>query len=146
MFSKVNRIIKFSLLGVFGFGIGGVILGYIHTTENGWLWLLGLAVIGILGGATLGFFLGGRKKAYNLAFFGAIAGVIGGFFIGDSNFEPLLQMTIVGVVVGIVLGVAFAILETGEGKSTGRGYICGDCNGRIGRDDNYCPNCGAEFE
>jgi len=146
MFSKMNRIIMFSLLGVLGFGIGGAILGYIHTTENSWLWLAGLAVIGILGGATIGFFLGGRKKAYNLAFFGAIAGVVGGFFTSNSDFEPWLQMTIIGIVAGIVLGVAFAMLEPGEGKSTGKELICSDCNSKIGKDDNYCPNCGAEFE
>ena len=34
MFSKMNRIIRFSLLGIVGFGINGAILGYIHTTDD----------------------------------------------------------------------------------------------------------------
>ena len=146
MFSKMNRIITFSLLGVLGFGIGGAILGYIHTTENSWLWLLGLAVIGVVGGATLGFILGGRKRAYNLAVFGAIAGVLGGFFTSNSDYEPWLQMTIIGAVVGVVLGVAFALFETGERKPTDREFHCGECDSKIGKNDNYCPNCGVEFE
>ena len=146
MFSKMKNIIKFSLLGALGFGIGGAILGYIHTTENSWLWLLGLAVIGVVGGATLGFILGGRKRAYNLAVFGAIAGVLGGFFTSNSDYEPWLQMTIIGAVVGVVLGVAFALLETGERKSTDRELHCGECDSKIGKNDNYCPNCGVEFE
>lgn len=146
MFSKMNRIIKFSLLGIVGFGIGGAILGYIHTTENSWLWLLGIAGIGVTGGATLGFILGGRKTAKNLAMFGAIAGVLGGFFVSNSDYEPWLQMTIIGIVFGIVLGVAFALLEKGDKKSTGKELYCGECNGKIGKKDKYCPNCGVEFE
>jgi len=146
MFSKMKIIIKFSLLGALGFGIGGAILGYIHTTENSWLWLLGLAAIGLFGGVTLGFILGGRKRAYNLAVFGAIAGVVGGFFTSNSDYEPWLQMTIIGAVVGVVLGVAFALLETGERKSTDRELLCGECDSKIGKNDNYCPNCGVEFE
>lgn len=146
MFSKMNRIIKFSLLGTIGFGIGGAILGYIHTTENSWLWLLGFAAIGVAGGATLGFILGDRKKALNLAMFGAIAGVLSGFFVSNSDYEPWLQMTIVGIVVGILLGVAFALLETGEKKSTDKMFSCGECGTKIDKNDNYCPNCGVEFE
>ena len=146
MFSKLNRIIKSSLLGALGFGIGGAILGYIYTTENSWLWLLGFAVIGLVGGATLGFILGGRKKTFNLAFFGAIAGAVGGFFTSNPDYEPWLQMAIIGVIVGIVLGVAFASFKTGERKSTDRELRCDECNSKIGKNDKYCPNCGVEFE
>ena len=103
MFSKMNRIIKFSLIGIAGFGIGGAILGYIHTTENSWLWLLGFAGIGVAGGTTLGFILGGRKTALNLAMFGAIAGVFGGFFVSSSDYKPWLQMAIIGIVWNILL-------------------------------------------
>ena len=146
MFSRLNRLIKFSLLGIVGFGIGGAILGYIHTTENSWLWLLGFAAIGVAGGVTLGFILGGRKTALNLAMFGAIAGVLGGFFVSNSDYEPWLQMTIIGIVVGIVFGIAFAILETGDKRSTGKELYCSECNSKIGKNDNYCPNCGLKFE
>lgn len=146
MFSKLNRIIKFSLLGILGFGAGGAILGYIQTTENSWLWLLGLAVIGLVGGVTLGFILGGRKKVSRLAIFGAIAGIVGGFFTSNSDYEPWLKMAIIGVIVGIVFGIAFALAETGERKSIDRELRCGECNSKVGKKDNYCPNCGVEFE
>ena len=146
MFLKINRIIRFSLLGIVGFGISGAILGYIHTTDDSWLWLLGFAVIGIVGGVTLGFILGGRKTAQNLAMFGAIAGVLGGFFVSNSDYEPWLQMAIIGIVFGLFIGVAFALLETGNMKSTGKELYCSECNCKIGKNDNYCPNCGLEFE
>jgi len=146
MFSKMNRLVKYSLLGIVGFGIGGAILGYIHTTENSWLWLLGFTAIGVVVGATLGFILGGRKAARKLAMFGAIAGVLGGFFVSSSDYEPWLQMTVIGIVIGMVLGIAFALLETGDKKSTGKELYCGECDGKISKNDNYCPNCGAEFE
>lgn len=146
MFSKMNRIIKFSLLGALGFGAGGAILGYIQTTEDSWLWLLGLAAIGLIGGATIGFILGGRKKVTNLAVFGALAGIIGGFLTNNSEYEPWLQMAIIGLIVGIVFGVVFALLETGKIKSTDRELHCGECDSKIGKNDNYCPNCGVEFE
>jgi uncharacterized membrane protein YccC len=146
MFSKMNRIIKFSLLGMVGFGISGAILGYIHTTEDGWLRILGFTAIGVAGGVTLGFILGGRKTAQNLAMFGAIAGVLCGFFVSSSDYELWLQMTIIGVVVGIVLGVAFALLEMGDKRSTGKELYCSECGSKIGKNDNYCPNCGVKFE
>jgi hypothetical protein len=146
MFSKLNRIIKFSLLGAIGFGAGGAILGYIRITEESWFWVLGLAAIGVVVAATLGFFLGGWKKASNLAIYGAIAGVVGGYLTSSSDFEPWLQMAIVGLIFGITLGVAFAMLETRERKSNDRELRCGECNSKIGKNDKYCPNCGIEFE
>ena len=146
MFSKLNRIIKFAIFGALGFGAGGAVLGYIQTTEDGWLWLLGLAVIGLIGGATLGFILGNRKKASNLAVFGAIAGVVGGYITSGSDFDPWLQMTIIGLIFGITLGIAFAMLGTGERESKDRELRCGECNSKVGKNDKYCPNCGIEFE
>ncbi len=102
--------------------------------------------MGLIGGITLGFILGGRKKVFNLAIFGAIAGVIGGFLTSNSDYDPWLQMAIVGVIAGTMFGLAFAFLETGERKSTDRELRCGECNSRIGKKDKYCPNCGVEFE
>lgn len=141
----MNKIIKFSLLGIVGFGVAGAILGYIHGTDNGWSWLLGFAAIGIIGGVTLGFISGGRKAAKNLAMFGAIAGVLGGFFVSNSEYEPWIQMSIIGVVVGIVFGIAFSILGTGD-RSTGKELYCSECDSKISKNDNYCPNCGLRFE
>jgi hypothetical protein len=141
----MNKVIKFSLLGIFGFGIAGAILGYVHSTDNSWIWLLGFAAIGITGGITLGFIIGGRKAAKNLAMFGVIAGVLGGFFVSNSEYESWLQMTVIGVVIGIVFGIAFAITDIGN-KMNGKELFCSECNKRIGKNDNYCPNCGLKFE
>jgi len=146
MFSKINRIAKFSLFGILGFGAGGAILGYIQANEDGWSWILGLAAIGGVGGATHGFILGGRKKVSNMAIFGAIGGIGGGLLTSDSGYEPWLKMAIIGVIAGIVFGVALALMETGGGKSTDRELRCGECNGKVGKKDKYCPNCGVEFE
>jgi uncharacterized membrane protein YeaQ/YmgE (transglycosylase-associated protein family) len=145
MFSNITRKIKFTLLGMIGFGVGGAVLGYVHTTENNWLWLLGFTTIGLIIGASLGFILGGRKTARKLAIFGAIAGVLGGFFITNSDNELWLQITIIGILVGIVLGFAFSQMETDDRK-TSKELYCEDCNHKIGKDDNYCSNCGIEFE
>jgi len=146
MFSNLNRIIRFSLLGALGFGAGGAIFGYAQTTDDGWLWLLGLAAIGLVVGVTLGIFLGGRKEAINLAMYGAIAGVVGGYITSDSDFEPWLQLTIVGLVFGIALGVALAFSGTRGRESKDKELRCSECNGKVGKNDNYCPNCGTEFE
>jgi len=146
MFSKMNKIIKFSLLGALGFGIAGAVFGYIQTNEDGWFWILGLAFIGLIGGATIGFTLGGRKKASNFAIFGTIAGVVGGYITNNSDFEPWLQMAIIGLVFGVTLGAVIAMWEKGKGKSDDRELVCDECNGKVGKKDKFCPNCGVEFE
>lgn len=146
MFFRMNRIIKYSLLSILGFGVSGAILGYVHTTENNWLWLLGFTAIGIIMGVTLGFILGSRKTAQKLAKFGAIAGVLGSFFISTSDYDLWLKITIIGVVAGIVFGVAVALLEKGDKKSNGKELYCDDCKSKIGKNDSYCSKCGVEFE
>jgi len=146
MFSNLNRIIRFSLIGALGFGAGGAIFGYVQTTDDIWLWLLGLAAICLFVSATLGFLLGGRKKAINFAMYGSIAGVVGGYLTSDSDFEPWLKMAIIGLILGIVLGLAFALSGMEERESKDRELRCGECNSRVGKNDKYCPNCGTEFE
>jgi uncharacterized membrane protein YeaQ/YmgE (transglycosylase-associated protein family) len=146
MFSKMNKIIKFSLLGALGFGIGGAVFGYIQTNEDGWFWILGLAFIGLIGGATIGFILDGRKKASNFAIFGTIAGVVGGYITNNSDFEPWLKMAIIGLVFGVMFGAVIATWEKGKGKSDDRELRCDKCNGKVGKKDKFCPNCGVEFE
>ncbi len=146
MFSKIGRVIRFSLLGFAGFGISGAILGYIHTTENSWLWLLGFTAIGIVSGGTLGFILGGSRTARNLTMFGAIAGVLGGYLISNSDYDPWLKIIIISIVFGIGIGFAFTQLDLGDRRSSGKALYCSECESQIGKDDNYCPNCGLEFE
>lgn len=145
MLLKAKAIIKYSLLGIIGFGICAAILGYIHTTDNSWFWLLGFTAMGTIGGVTLGYILGNGKTAQRLAMFGAIAGALGAFLTNNSDYEIWLKITIIGVIVGIVLGVAFALLETKESKSSGGDLYCSECNHKIDKNDNYCSNCGAKF-
>jgi hypothetical protein len=146
MFGNLGRIIRLSLLAALGFGAGGAVLGYVQTAEDGWTWLLGLAVMGLAVSATLGFILGGRRKAIELAVYGTVAGAIAGYFTLDADFEPWLQMAVVGLVFGIVLGVVLPSLRAGGGGPQDSRMRCGECNAMVGKDDNYCPNCGAEFK
>ncbi|UCG55060.1 MAG: zinc ribbon domain-containing protein [Dehalococcoidia bacterium] len=146
MLLKTKAIIKHSLLGTIGFGICAAILGYIHTTENSWAWLLGFTAMGTIGGVTLGYILGNGKTAQRLAMFGAIAGALGAVLTSNSDYEIWLQITIIGVIVGIILGVAFALLETRDSKSSGKELYCSECDHQIDKNDNYCSNCGANFE
>lgn len=146
MFFKMESTVKYSLLGIIGFGIGAAILGYIHTIESSWAWLLGFTTIGGVWGITFGFILGDARTAQKLAMFGAIAGALGAFFTVNSDYSIWLQITIVGIVVGIVLGIAFAMLETRDKKSSGKKLYCSECASRIDENDNYCCNCGLKFE
>ena len=40
----------------------------------------------------------------------------------------------------------FALLEKGDNKSTGKELYCGECDGKIDKNNKYCPDCGVEFE
>jgi len=146
MLFKTKTIIKYSLLGIIGFGICAAILGYIHTTDNDWVWLLGFTAMGTVGGVTLGYILDNAKAAQRLATFGAIAGALGAFLTNNTGYEIWLQITIIGVIVGIVLGIAFALLETRESRSSGKELYCSECDYKIDKNDIYCSNCGARFE
>ena len=146
MLFKAQVLIKYALLGIIGFGICAAILGYIHTTDNDWVWLLGFTAMGTVGGVTLGYILGNAKAAQRLATFGAIAGAVGAFLTNASDYEIWLQITIIGVIVGFVLGIAFALLETRESRSSGKELFCSECDHKIDKNDIYCSNCGARFE
>ena len=146
MLLKAKVLIKYALLGLIGFGICAAILGYIHTTDNTWIWLIGFTAMGTVGGITLGYILGNARVAQRLATFGAIAGALGAFLTSSSEYEIWLKITIIGVIVGIVLGIAFAFVETRESRSSGRELYCSECDKKIDKNDNYCSNCGARFE
>ena len=146
MFGNLGRTIKLALFAALGFGAGGAVLGYVQTAEDDWTWLLGLAVMGLAVSATLGSILGSRRKAIELAVYGTVAGALAGYFTLGSDFELWLRMAVVGLVFGIVLGVVLPSLRAGGGGPPDSRMRCGECNARVGKDDNYCPNCGAEFK
>jgi hypothetical protein len=146
MFNKLQRIIIFSLLGALAFGSGGAILGYIQTIENSWIWLLGLAGIGLIAGATLGFLSGGRKNISSLGILGVVAGLIVGYFTYNPSYETWLKLAIIGLVLGIIIGISFVSSGTGERSYNNRNLRCSECKGKASKNDKYCPNCGAEFD
>ena len=158
--TKIRNMIIYSLIGALGFGLGGVILGYIQGTDNSWYWILGLALIGVILGATFGFLSGNRNKLTKFALLGAVGCIVGGYFSVSSDFELWLQLAIVGLIFGVVMGAAFAMYdkpEKGEKEKGGKGkgkdnntvirnMRCDECKGKISKDDKFCPNCGIEFE
>ena len=146
MFSGLSRIIKLALLAALGFGAAGAVLGYTQAAEDFWTGFLGLALMGLAVGATIGFVLAGRKKAINLSMYGAAAGAVAGYLVIGAGYEPWLQMAIIGLVFGLVLGVALPSVKAGGGEPPDSRLRCGACNAKVGKEDKYCPNCGAEFK
>lgn len=106
----LNIIAKFAILGAVGFGIGLTVIAIIDIEP----WLVGLFLPGAIGGALLGWALGGWKKAWPLALAGAI-----GFGSGRAltiilaftfewygiGFQALIG-AIMGAIGGFSLGIA----------------------------------------
>jgi len=116
----MNRIAKFTLWGAVGFCVGGAIAGAITSDSNTFL---GFAILGIFGGASLGFVLKGWKGAVLLAIavgagfvVGTFLSVIIGMGLGLTLPEPVDEIygivtpfvmgAIIGAVGGIALGIA----------------------------------------
>jgi hypothetical protein len=158
MFSKMKKIIVSSLVGAIGLGLSGILYGYLQTSEedNAWLWILGWLLIGLIGISTIGFALGGSKKMSNFAMWGAIAGIAGGFLTGGADYELWIQMAIIGLILGVGVGAACAsytpeIPQTNGKKQDNkkkdeRTITCDECGAKVAEDDNYCHECGTEFE
>lgn len=107
---KINIIGRFAIFGAIGFGIGLTIIAVIDIEP----WLVGLFLPGAVGGASLGWALGGWKKAWPLALAGAI-----GFGSGRAltiilafTFEwygigfQAIMGAIMGAIGGLSLGIA----------------------------------------
>ena len=82
----MNRIARFTLWGAIGFGIGGTIGGAVTGDLNTFV---SLAILGIFGGASLGFVSKGWKGTIFLALAGGIFIIYNrytekGFFSQDS--------------------------------------------------------------
>ena len=146
MFTRLRNIIRFVLFGAIGFGIGGIVLGAIYTTDNDWLWLLGLAIFGACEGAVLGLILGGWRKSINWAIIGALVFAVVKLILNTSQLEPILQTAIIGAIIGAFIGTAFGLHRTIEEKPADTSLPCEECGSKVKENDKYCPKCGVEFE
>ena len=115
----MNRIAKFALWGAVGFCVGGGIAGAITSDSNTFL---SFAILGIFGGASLGFISKGWKGAVFLALAGGAGFVVGTFLsviigmgLGLTLPEPVDEIYgfvtpfIMGAIIGAVGGIALGI-------------------------------------
>ena len=107
---NINTIGKFAIFGAIGFGVGLTIIAVIRIEP----FLVGLFLPGAVGGALLGWALGGWKKAWPLALAGAIGfgggralTIILAFSFGwyGIGFQAIMG-AIIGAVGGLSLGIA----------------------------------------
>ncbi|MFC1983354.1 hypothetical protein ACFLV5_06200 [Chloroflexota bacterium] len=115
---KSANILVFVLSGIFGFGIGGIIGGVIWFAYDAPH--LGFAILGAIGGASLGAALREWKKIWILALVGALGFDIGflvGFFFPLVIWEPINgQGFLIGTIGGAIGGAAIGIaLKNWEG-------------------------------
>jgi len=121
----MKGIARFALWGAIGFCVGGAIGGTITGDSNTFL---GFTVLGVFGGASLGFVSKGWKGAVFLALAGG-AGFIAGTFLSVivgmglgltlpnpineiyRLVSPFIMGTIIGAVGGIALGLALKDLR-----------------------------------
>ncbi|MFC1969913.1 hypothetical protein ACFLVV_01700 [Chloroflexota bacterium] len=108
---KRKSISAFTLWGALGFGIGGAIGGAIWVAFDAPHF--GFAVLGAVGGASLGLVLKDRKTAGLLALAGAIGfgiGFLTGFFILLVIWQPIhMQGAFIGALGGAVGGASLGI-------------------------------------
>ena len=115
----MNRIARFALWGAVGFCVGGAIGGTITSDLNTFV---SMAILGIFGGASLGFVSKGWKGAIILALasgagfvFGTFLSVIIGMGLGLTLPEPideiygLVNPFVMGAIIGAVGIIALGI-------------------------------------
>ena len=115
----MKRITRFALWGAVGFCVGGAIGGAITSNLDTFM---GLAILGIFGGASLGFVLKGWKGAILLALAGGAGFVVGTFLsviIGMalgltlpktiSEIYGLVTPFIMGAITGAIGGMALGL-------------------------------------
>jgi len=156
MFSKMRKMIMSSIVGAIGIGIAGVLFAYLQTMEeeNVWLWILGWLLIGLIINVTIAFILG-SKKMTTFAMWGAIAGIAGGFLSGNPDYERCMKIGIIGLMLGIGIGIPGSSFtpeaakkdnKADSKKKDDRTITCDECGAKVADDDNYCHECGTEFE
>jgi hypothetical protein len=152
----MKKMIMSSLVGAAGLGIAGVLFAYLQTMEeeNVWLWIMGWLLIGLIINITLAFILG-SKKMTTFAMWGIIAGVVGGFLSGNPDYELWMKIGIAGLAIGIGIGAPGASFSSEPAKKDNkadakkkdeRPFTCDECGAKVADDDNYCHECGTEFE
>ena len=149
MLRRIRKILKYTLFSSIGFGFVGLVMGLMHNTDNGadsWLWVAGFTFIGAFAGGGLAFVIGHYKKIPRLMLSGALAGALTWWLISTSEIEPWLQMTALGFVAGAFLGLALGVFGGEKPKPADKQWECDECGWKIGKNDNYCPGCGVEFE
>jgi hypothetical protein len=145
-----------SLVGAVGIGIAGVLFAYLQTMEeeNVWLWILGWLLIGLIINVTIAFILG-SKKMTGFAMWGAIAGIAGGFLSGNPDYELWMKIGIIGLMLGIGIAIPGSSFtpeaakkdnKADSKKKDDRTITCDECGAKVADDDNYCHECGTEFE
>ena len=115
----MNRIARFALWGAVGFCVGGAIGGTITSDLNTFV---SMAILGIFGGASLGFVSKGWKGAIFLALaggagfvFGTFLSVIIGMGLGLTLPEPIDEIYglvvpfVMGAIIGAIGGIALGI-------------------------------------
>ena len=104
-------VVRFTLFGAVGFGIGGATASLMLLYVEGVGLLLGPLMGGAVGGASLGLALKDFRRVLILALLsllGLTVGVMAGLSLGSIfNYYPAAVAAIVGAVVGASLGVAF---------------------------------------
>ena len=156
MFSRMKKMIMSSLIGAAGIGIAGVLFAYLQTMEeeNAWMWIFGCLIIGLIINVTIGFILS-NKIIMNFAMWGIIAGGVGGFLSGNPDYELWMKIGIIGLALGIGMGAAGASFTPESAKTDNkkdnkkkddRTITCDECGAMVADDDNYCHECGTEFE
>ena len=106
---KLNTICKFAVFGAIGFGTGLTIIVVIDIEP----WLVGLFLPGAVAGASLGWALGGWRKAWPLALAGAI-GFGGGraltiIFAFSFEWYGIGFQAIMGAIMGAIGGLSLGI-------------------------------------
>jgi len=146
MIARFQKLLRFTLFSAFGFGIAGTILGFMHTSEDEWMWLLGFAAIGAISGAALSLIIGKYYMLLKLVVAGAAIGALSRWLTSTSDLETWLQMTIMGLLAGVFVGLIIGLFDTEKKKPPKPKWQCEDCGSEIRQSDRFCPGCGAEFE
>lgn len=152
MIAKIQKMLRYTVFCALGFGVAGAVLGFIHTTEDEWMWLAGFGLIGGFVGAALALVTGKYKMLLKLVVSGALVGALSQWMISSSDIEPWLQMTILGALFGAFVGIVISLFEKDkkppkEAKTVKeKTFECDECGQMVRESDNFCPGCGIEFE